>query len=190
MTSRILLLSALTLLSGTAAFAADTYKVDPVHSGVGFAITHMGISTVHGKFNEFSGEITLEGNELKGATGTIQTKSIDTGNTRRDDDLRAPNYFDAAKYPTITFQSKRVEKKGDETLLIGDFTMHGVTKEVALPTTIKGPVPGMGGSQRIGFQAKTKIKRTDYGVGKASPMLGDEVELEINAEAGKAQAGK
>jgi polyisoprenoid-binding protein YceI len=186
MKSKLCLLSILLVSSsGISLRAADTYKVDPVHSSVGFAISHMAISTVKGKFDEFSGEVTLEGSEVKGAQGTIQTKSINTGNGKRDEDLRAPNYFDAAKYPTITFQSKRVEKKDGESVLIGDFTMHGVTKELALPITIKGPVKGMGGRDVIGLQAKAKINRKDFGMTGGGKMIGEDVELEINAEAGK-----
>ncbi len=117
--------------------AADTYNIDPNHSTVGFAVNHMVINTVHGKFDEFTGSVTLDNNSLQAGTATIQTKSINTGIERRDNDLKSPNFFDAAKYPAITFQSKRAEKKGDETILAGDFTMHGVTKEISLPVTIK-----------------------------------------------------
>src|SRR2546427_12307417 len=108
--------------------ATDSYKIDPVHSSVGFSVSHMVISNVQGKFNEFSGTVEMDGQMIKAASGTIQTKSIDTGQTRRDTDLRSPNFFDVEKYPAIAFESKRVEKKGDETVLVGDFTMHGVTK--------------------------------------------------------------
>ena len=180
---RKILLPVLTLVGASlSALAADTYKIDPVHSSVGFSIRHFAISNVRGKFNEFSGEVVLDGKDLKEATGTIQTKSVDTGNSRRDDDLRGPNYFDAAKYPTITFQSKRVVKDGDQAKLIGDFTMHGVTKEITLPITINGPIEQRG-SKRIGLEAKTKISRKDYGMTGGVPAVGDEVELEINAEA-------
>src|SRR5713101_7557683 len=100
--------------------AEDTYKIDPVHSSVGFSVRHMVINSVKGKFKQFSGTIAMDNDTIKDANGTIQTASIDTGNAQRDNDLRSGNFFDAAKYPTITFHSKRVEKKGDETVLIGD----------------------------------------------------------------------
>ncbi len=173
--------------------SADTYKIDPVHSSVAFSVKHMVISNVKGKFQEFTGILVLENNSLKEATGTIQTKSIDTGVAQRDEDLRSANFFDVEKFPTITFKSKRVEKKGEELLLVGDYTMHGVTKELSLPVKLSGPVKDPWGNQRIGLEAKTKLSRKDYGMtyNKALEagglVVGDEVEIEINAEAVKAQ---
>jgi len=174
--------------------AADTYNIDPNHSTVGFAVNHMVINTVHGKFDEFSGSVTLDNNALQSGTAAIQTKSINTGIERRDNHLKSPDFFDAAKYPSITFKSKRAEKKSDDTMLVGDFTMHGVTKEISLPVTIKGPIKDPWGNTRIGIEAKTKLSRKDYGL-KYNQMLetggmvvGDEVEIQINAEAVKAAA--
>src|SRR5207245_6363701 len=131
--------------------AAETYTIDPAHSSVGFAVTHMVINTVHGKFNEFSGNIELEGSAVKVATGTIQAKSIDTGIEKRDNHLRSADFFDVAKFPTITFRSKRAEKQGAEAVLVGDFTMHGVTKEISLPVTVKGPIKDPWGNSRLGM---------------------------------------
>jgi polyisoprenoid-binding protein YceI len=153
----------------------------------------MVINTVHGKFNEFTGTLSLDGTSVKEASGTIQAKSIDTGIERRDNHLRSPDFFDAAKFPTITFQSKRAEKQGSDTVLVGDFTMHGVTKELSLPLTVKGPIKDPWGNNRIGLQAKTKINRRDYGLKYNQALetgglvVGDEIELEINAEAVKAK---
>lgn len=187
--------SILILLVLTApAWAADTYKIDPAHSTVGFSVSHMVINTVHGKFKQFEGTVDVDNNAIQAAQGTIQAKSIDTANDRRDGHLRTPDFFDAEKYPTITFQSKRAEKKDSETVLIGDFTMHGVTKELALPVTLKGPIKDPWGNSRIGLQAKTKLNRRDYGLKynqaleSGGLVVGDEVELEINAEAVKAAA--
>jgi len=171
--------------------AADTYKIDPVHSSVGFSVRHMVISNVKGKFQEFGGTILLENNKLIEATGTIQTKSVDTGVAQRDQDLRSANFFDVEKFPTITFKSKRVEKKGEEFVLIGDFTMHGVTKELSLPVKLSGPVKDPWGNSRIGLETRTKLSRKDYAMtyNKALEagglVVGDEVEIEINAEAVK-----
>ena len=172
--------------------AADTYKIDPVHSSIGFSVKHLVISSVKGKFNEFSGVVELDNGAIKSASGTIQTKSIDTGVAQRDADLRSANFFDVQKYPTITFQSKRVEKKGDQILLIGDYTMHGVTKELSLPVTLSGPIKDPWGNSRIGLEAKTKVNRKDCGMmynkvlEAGGLMVGDEVEIDINAEAVKA----
>jgi polyisoprenoid-binding protein YceI len=173
--------------------AADTYNIDPAHSIVSFAVSHMVINTVHGKFNDFTGTLSLEGNSVKQASGTIQAKSIDTGIEKRDSHLRSPDFFDVDKYPTITFQSKRAQNQGGDTVLIGDFTMHGVTKEVSLPLTVKGPIKDPWGNTRIGLQAKTKINRRDFGLKYNQALetgglvVGDEIELEINAEAVKAK---
>ena len=160
---------------------------------MGFAITHLVINTVHGRFNEFFGTIKLEGVMVKDAAGTIQTKSIDTGIEKRDNHLKSADFFDVAKFPTITFQSKRVDKHGAETVLVGDFTMHGVTKEVSLPLTVKGPIKDPWGNSRIGVQLRAKLNRKDYdlkynqALETGGFMLSEEVELEINAEAVKAK---
>jgi len=192
MKPKIILTAVLALLwLQSSARAADTYKIDPVHSSVGFSVRHMVISNVKGKFKEFSGTIVLDGNSIKEATGTIQVKSLDTGVAQRDDDLRSANFFDAEKFPTITFKSKRVQKKGDETVLVGDYTMHGVTKELSLPIRLTGPIKDPWGNTRIGLEARTKLNRKDFGMvyNKALEtgglVVGDEVEIEINAEATK-----
>src|SRR5712664_4026833 len=180
------------LLSASAR-AADTYNIDPAHSSVAFSVSHMVINNVKGMFKDFTGTVVVDNNAIQEAKGTIQTKSVDTGVERRDGDLRSANFFEIEKYPTITFQSKRVEKKGGETLLIGDFTMHGVTKELSLPVKLAGPIKDPFGNTRIGLQAKTKLNRRDFGLtyGKVLEtgglVVGDEVEIEINDEATKAK---
>src|SRR5262245_29414833 len=115
--------------------AADTYTIDPAHTRVGFSARHLGISNVKGRFKEFTGTLVLEGDELKEATATIQVRSVDTDVPQRDDHLRTPDFFYAAKYPTITFNTKKVQKDDGHFLLVGDFTMRGVTKEISLPLT-------------------------------------------------------
>lgn len=173
--------------------AGDTYNVDTNHSTIGFSVSHLVINKVHGKFNEFSGTVVVDNNAITEAKGTIQAKSVDTGIARRDAHLRTPDFFDAQKYPTITFVSKRAEKQGDETVLIGDFTMRGVTKEIALPVKLSGPITDPWGGTRIGLEAKTKVSRKDYGISynqsskTGTAVVGDEIEIEINAEAVKAK---
>jgi polyisoprenoid-binding protein YceI len=162
-----------------------------MHSSVGFGITHMVINTVHGHFNQFSGTVSVDGKNVTEAKGTIETKSVDTGQPKRDEHLRKPDFFDAEKFPTITFQSKRAEKKDGETVLVGDFTMHGVTKELNLPVKLSGPIKDPMGMTRIGLQGKVKVNRKDYGISynraleAGGVMLGEDVEIEINAEAVK-----
>jgi polyisoprenoid-binding protein YceI len=174
--------------------AADTYNIDPNHSTVGFSVSHLVINNVHGKFNEFSGTVVVEDKTVKEAKGTIEVKSIDTGIAKRDTHLRTPDFFDAEKYPKITFVSKKAEKKGDENVLIGDFTMHGITKEISLPVKLSGPITDPWGGTRVGLYAKTKLSRKEFGISynstskTGSAVVGDEIEIEINAEAVKAKS--
>jgi polyisoprenoid-binding protein YceI len=171
------------------AFAADSYKIDPAHTGITFSVRHLGINNVKGRFKDFAGTVTLDGKAIKEANGTIQVASIDTEVQQRDDHLRSPDFFDAAKHPTISFKTKRVEQSGDQSVLIADFTMRGITKEIRLPVKITGPVKDQTGATRIGLQTKAKLNRKDYGIAYSQAletgvaMVGEEVEIEIDAEA-------
>ncbi len=194
---RFCVVTAVVSLAGSA-FAADVYQIDPAHTSVGFSITHMVINTVHGRFGDVAGTVTVDpdaSNALVEAQATIQAKSVDTGIEKRDNHLRSPDFFDVAKFPTITFVSKRLEKQGGQTVLVGDFTMHGVTKELSLPITLKGPIKDPWGNLRLGVSAAGSLNRKDYGVtwNKAleagGVMLGEEVQIQIDAEAVK-QAAK
>lgn len=169
--------------------AADTYKLDPAHSTIRFTITHMIISEVDGRFNDVAGEVTLDNGAVTSAKATIQAKSIDTGIAKRDEHLRNADFFDVEKFPTITFESTKVEKDGDKTSVTGKFTMHGVTKEIRLPAVVKGPVNDPWGNTRIGVTAETALNRTDYGM-KSTTGLGDEVRIKLSIEAIKAEAKK
>ncbi|HTS19515.1 MAG TPA: YceI family protein [Verrucomicrobiae bacterium] len=191
---RIIGAIAAVLLINATARALDTYKVDPAHSSIGFSIDHMVIDTVHGRFRQFQGSITVDpdnGNALKQASATIQTASIDTDVERRDTHLRSPDFFDAEKYPTITFETTGVSGQ----TLTGKFTMHGVTKEISLPFTIKGPIKDPMGNVHLALQAKTRLNRKDYGISwnktldAGGLMLGEDVDIEINGSFVK-QAGE
>jgi polyisoprenoid-binding protein YceI len=188
--TRIIAVWAAAVLAGTTALALDTYKIDPAHSAINFAIDHMVINTVHGRFNQFDGSIVVDpenNNALKEANATIQAKSIDTGIAKRDDHLRSADFFDVEKFPTITFEAKEVRKEGNEQVLVGKFTMHGVTKEVALPFKLKGPITAMGGT-RLGLEASTKLNRKDYGLTWSKTLetggliVGEAVTIRIDAE--------
>jgi len=174
--------------------AADTYTIDPAHSRVGFSARHFGINNVKGIFREFTGTLVLDGEALKEATATIQVQSIATGVAQRDNHLRSPDFFDATNHPTINFKSKRIEKTGNDFLMVADFTMRGVTKELRLPVTLSKPIKDPQGATRVGLEAKTKLNRKDYGIRyndlleSGIPAVGDEVEIEINAEATRVAA--
>ncbi len=176
--------------------AADNYKIDPVHTSVGFSVRHMGVSNVKGHFDDFAGSVVLDNGSIQEATATIQVKSVNTGIEKRDNHLRTADFFEATKYPEITFKSRKVEKSGNQTILIGDFTMRGVTKELRLPVTLSGPVKDPQGNTRIGLEAKAKVNRKDYGMKfnalmeSGGLMVGEEVTLEINAEATRVATGE
>jgi len=178
------------LLLHSFACAADTYKIDPTHTSISFSVRHLNINNVKGQFKEFAGSIVLDGGKIMSANGTIQVKSVDTGVKERDDHLRTADFFDAAQYPTITFQTKKTEiSSSGETILIADFTMRGVTKELRLPAKLAGPTKDQWGNMRIGLEARTKLNRKDYGINYREVLetgvlaVGEEIELEINAEA-------
>jgi polyisoprenoid-binding protein YceI len=189
-------LIASTLLALARADAADLYKIDPVHSSITFSIRHLGINNVKGRFKEYEGAISLDNGTITEANGTIQVKSVDTGVQKRDEHLLTADFFDAANYPTITFKSKRVEGSGDQLVLFADFTMHGVTRELRLPVKLSGPIKDPRGTVRIGLEAKTQLNRKDYGIKyhqlleTGALALGEEVALEINAEAIKETPGQ
>ncbi|HUI07100.1 MAG TPA: YceI family protein [Verrucomicrobiae bacterium] len=185
---------AMAMLLGTTASGLDTYKVDPAHTSIAFAIDHMVINTVHGRFRQFDGSIGVDpdnGNALKEATATIQAKSIDTDIAKRDDHLRSADFFDVDKFPTITFEGREVRKQGDDQVLVGKLTMHGVTREISLPFKLKGPINTMGRT-RVALAVNAKLNRKDYGLtwnkvlDAGGLMVGNEVTIQIDAELVKA----
>jgi polyisoprenoid-binding protein YceI len=184
------------LLLGSVASAMDTYNIDPAHTSIGFSVRHLGLNNVKGQFKEFAGAIVLDDGKIAEARGTIQVKSVDTGVQQRDNHLRTADFFDATNYPTITFKTKRIEMTGGQIAMISDFTMRGVTKELRLPAKLAGPSKDPWGNLRIGLEAKTKLNRKDYGINYHQVIetgvlaVGEEVELEINAEAVKETAGQ
>ena len=163
------------------------YTLDVSHSRLGFVARHAMVTKVRGQFGAFSGTATID--EATPASSkvdlTIDVTSIDTGNADRDGHLKSPDFFDAEKYPTITFKSTKVEAAGDKKLrVIGDLTIKGVTKQVVLDTTINkvGEQP-MAKRAAAGFDATTTIKRSDFGVDKYAPNVSDNVTLRITTEA-------
>jgi len=180
------LCSALALLVVSAAAQVQTWKIDPNHTAAQFSVRHMGISTVRGAFTKVSGTVEFDpANPAKASIEvSIDAASVDTRVEMRDNDLRSPNYFDVAKFPTITFKSTSVQSAGAGKLKVaGDLTIHGVTKQVVLD--VDGPSSPMTdprGNVHMGASATTTIKRTDFGVGSANPMVGDEITITIDVE--------
>jgi polyisoprenoid-binding protein YceI len=171
------------------------FSVGAAHSSVEFSVAWMGISRVRGAFSDFSGALALDRNDLTRSSATIiiRTKSLTTFNERRDRDLKGPDWFDVEKFPTATFTSREVVKQGDEYLLRGPLSLHGVTKDIEIPFTLNGFVRDAGGDERVGFEGRLALNRKDYSIvgqarfnaimelGKA--MVGDQVELPLAVEA-------
>jgi len=161
-------LVAVAALAPSAPVAADTWQIDPVHSLASFSVTHLMISTVRGEFGTMKGTIEYDGKDVASikADVTIDAASINTRNEYRDKDLKSDHFFDVAKYPNLTFKSKKVVPgTGGGFQLVGDLTMHGVTKEVTLDVTPPSKViKGGRGESRVGASASVKINRQDFGV--------------------------
>jgi polyisoprenoid-binding protein YceI len=183
------------MIAAPLAASADTWQIDPVHTTVEFTVRHMMISNVRGLFTKVAGTITAKDSDPGSVKvkATIDTSSIDTRSADRDADLKSANFLDVAKYPTMTFKSKKIEPAGPgKWKMVGDLTLHGVTKEVTLdvegPTA---PIKDPWGNTRAGASATTKINRKDFGLtwNKAletgGAVVGDEVTVSIDVEAVK-----
>ena len=143
-----------------------TYAIDKTHSEAAFQVRHL-ISKVRGRFADFDGAIEFDEEQpaQSSVTFTIQAASIDTREPQRDAHLKSPDFFDAEKFPTLTFRSTAVrEWDGDGLTLVGDLTIHGVTREVALDVKNEGRTRDPWGGERTGFTATTKIKRSEFGL--------------------------
>lgn len=190
---RILLTGlAVSALSVGAAIGQETYKADPAHANVGFAVSHLVINKVRGHFDKFDASLELDPEgKVSAAQAEIEVASVNTANAKRDDHLRSPDFFDAAQYPTITFVSTGTAERDGQDVLLGKFTIHGVTKDVELPYTLKGPIKDPWGNTKLALEAELVIDRRDYGLtwNKAleagGVLVGNEVEISVNAEFGQ-----
>ena len=158
------------MVIASAAFAQTTWTIDKSHSKVGFNVVHMAVSEVEGKFNDFDGSVVSKSEDFNGAEVTFSVKvaSIDTDNERRDGHLKSADFFDAEKYPDISFKGNLV-KDGAKYKLKGDFTMHGVTKPVEFDVTYGGQLNHPRGT-KAGFKLSGQINRQDYGVSWANKV--------------------
>lgn len=183
---QVLALGALGLgLLAPARAAVETYKIDPVHSSIGFTVRHF-FTNVPGCFTKFSGTIAVDRGNLEDSTveARIEVPSIDTRVEMRDNDLRSDHFFDAAKFPAITFKSKSWKRTADGTFdVTGDLTMRDVTKEVVLKVKSLGFGPGMHGAMISGWEATVTLNRNDFGITRYAGMLGDEIPVTISVEA-------
>ena len=169
-----------------------TWTADKAHTKIGFAVKHLGVTTVRGEFKDYEGELVI-GEDLSEAraTATIQVASVDTGQEQRDEHLRSADFFDAELYPEITFESTRFEQVDEDTFRIfGDLTIHGVTNEVELEAELGGHVEsGMQGEERIGLDVAGRLSRKDYemkfnaALGSGNAVVADKVKLVLDIAA-------
>ena len=180
-------------LAATAAFSQDTYTIDRAHTEVGFRVRHF-VSKVAGRFDDFSGTITVVRAQPAASSVefAIKSSSINTANAGRDTHLKSADFFDVEKFPEITFKSSKIVPMDADTFNVtGNFTMHGVTREITIPVDFGGTVTDARGTEKAGFSLATKLNRKDYGIvwnqtlDQGGLMLGEEVEVTINIEANK-----
>jgi polyisoprenoid-binding protein YceI len=188
-TAKLALACALAFASLQSPLRADEYVVDPSHTSVIFGISHLGYSFTYGRFNKVSGDFTLDPAKPEAASFTlaIDAGSIDTNDAKRDDHLRGPDFLNTGEFPVISFKSNKVavEKQGDATVYVvsGELTMHGETKPVTLNLQKLGEGPGPTGQDfRTGFNCQTKLNRSEWGMTKMVPHIGDEVAVTISFE--------
>jgi polyisoprenoid-binding protein YceI len=179
------------------ALGPNTWQIDSSHTAAQFSVRHMMVSTVRGTLGRVTGTVDYDGKTVESikADVSIDVAGVNTGVQNRDNDLRSNNFFDVATYPTITFKSKRAEPAGaGKFKLIGDLTIHGVTKEVTLD--VDGPSPPLkqqNGALKVGASASTKVNRRDFGLNynrlvEAAPVVGDEISIVIDIEINKRPA--
>ncbi len=184
-------LVAMLILVSTLSFSQTNWTVDKAHSKVGFSVSHMVITDVEGYFKDYDSKITTEGDDFAKANieFTINTNSIFTDNEKRDNHLRSDDFFNAEKYPQMTFKGRSLKKVGENKYkLVGDFTIRDVTKTVELDVKLSGIIKDGFGNRRAGFKITGEINRFDYNlkwdktIETGSLIVGKEVELKINLE--------
>jgi polyisoprenoid-binding protein YceI len=186
--TRIATLAGILALAAPLALAqTTTWKSDPAHSEVDFSVSHLTISHVHGRFGHVDATVTYDAGDVTkcSVTATIDVTGVDTGEEARNNHLKTDSFFDVAKFPTATFTSTSVTKTADGLSIMGNLTLHGVTKPVVLTVTGPvGPVSGMDHKQHAGFSATTTVSRTAFGIGTSFPSgaIGDEVKLSIDLD--------
>lgn len=181
------------LIAGIAHADSVEWKLDPSHTHVGFSVPHLVVSSVDGRFKEASAKINLDDADLTKSQVSVEINaaSIDTGDQKRDDHLKSPDFFDAKKFPKLTFKSTKIAKAGAGYKLTGDLTIRDITKSVTLDATLSAPVKTPWGNQARAAKVSGKIKRGDFGLkwNKAletgGVVVGEEVTLDIKAEVTK-----
>jgi polyisoprenoid-binding protein YceI len=167
------------------ASAVETYEVDPEHSAITFRIKHLGIAYVYGRFNDMSGVLKID--DQIPANSSVQisakTESVDTNVVKRDDHLRSPDFFDAKKFPTISFTSKSFKKVDEDTYEVaGALNLHGITRPLTISIEHTGSGKDPWGGYRTGYETTFTIKRSDFGITTMLNGVGDEVRITVSIE--------
>ena len=184
-------IAALTLFAFPLSAQASDWVFDPAHTSAQFAVKHMMVSTVRGAFSKISGSVHLDDTDVSKSSieAVIPVEAIDTREPKRDAHLKSPDFFDVAKFPTITFKSTKITAgQGGKLTVEGLLTIHGVSKPVVLDADVTPELKGMGGKPMRGISATTKINRKDFGLVWNRPLetggvlVGDDVSIQIDAE--------
>jgi polyisoprenoid-binding protein YceI len=179
----------MTAAIGTTQLSAGTWAIDPVHSTIGFSVRHLMVSKVRGKFDTFSGAITIAEDGTPSVSADIAVDSINTGNEQRDAHIKSADFFEVEKYPVASFRSTGVRSTGDHYVLDGEFTLKGVTKAINLDLEFNGVNPGMGHGEVAGFEASVVLNRKAFGIDLDMPLetggtvVGDKITITVDIEA-------
>jgi polyisoprenoid-binding protein YceI len=174
------------------AVPTSTWKSDPIHSTVGFTVRHMAVGRFRGRFNDYDVTLRSTDGELS-IEGRVNVASIDVKDENLYPHLLSPDFFDAERYPELTFKSVAVRQDGDQLVIDGDLTVKGVTQRVEGRGTLTGPTTDIGGNERIGLELETTVDRTAYGLVWNAPLpsggvaVSNEVKLEIELELAREQ---
>lgn len=179
--------------SGTSVpgYVAGTWAIDPVHSEVSFTVRHLMVSKVRGRFTSFSGEFATGADPLDSSVqATVDLSSIDTGNPDRDAHVRSADFFDVEQYPELTYRSTGIRRDGDDFIVDGELSLHGVTKSVPLALEVNGfQAETPMGDTRVGFSATTELDREDFGITFNAPLesggvlLANKIQISLEIEA-------
>jgi len=180
-----------TATSTLAGLPTGTWTIDPAHSQVSFSVRHLMVSKVRGSFRTFTGAIEVPESGDPVATAEIVLDSFDTGNAQRDGHIRSADFLEVEKFPTMTFRSTALRSSGSDLVLEGELSLHGVTKTVELELEFNGVNPGMGHGPVAGFEARTVLNRSDFGIDISMPLegggvvVGEKITVTLEIEAGQ-----
>ena len=175
------------------------WTLDTAHSGIAFSVRHMVVAKVRGRFASWSGKVELDEGDLTHSQVDVEidARSIDTGNAQRDEHLRSKDFFDVERFPTLRFQSRKIETVGADRLeVVGDLTLHGVTREVTLAVERGGQAKDPWGNRRAGFSATASIQRSDFGLvwnqalETGGVLVADRIDIELDVQAVQSAARK